>query len=419
MRAELVAIGTELLLGQIANTNAQWLSERLAGIGVDVLHHQVVGDNRERIVEALRLAIGRSDAVIVTGGLGPTGDDITRACLAEVMGVELERDPALEGALRERFATLARDMPLSNLAQADVPRGATPIPARLGTAPGLAATVGGTRVYALPGVPAEMRDMMLVTVLPELGALAGGSVLVSRVIRCTGIAESRTAELLEDLFVASRNPTIAYLAGGGEVKVRLTARGEDRAAGEAAIAPVADEIVRRLGDAVFSARGEDLEEAVVRLLVERSMTLAAAESLTGGLLGSRITAVPGASGVFLGSAVTYATPAKASVLHVDPAIIAAHGVVSGDCAAAMAAGARRLFGADVAVALTGVAGPDAQEGVPPGTVWLGLDADGVSHRRMLRTPGERDAVRRWATQHALDLVRRHLEGRELPAGPIR
>ena len=419
MRAELVAVGTELLLGQIANTNAQWLSERLAEIGVDVLHHQVVGDNHERIVGALDLAVSRADAVIVTGGLGPTGDDITRDCLASLMGVELVRDPAIEAGLRARFAQIGREMPLSNLAQADVPRGATPIVARLGTAPGLAAVVRGARVYALPGVPAEMRDMMLATVLPELGALAGGSTLVSRVIRCTGTAEPRIAELLEDLFVASTNPTIAYLAGGGEVKVRLTARGTDRAEAEAAIAPVADEIVRRLGDAVFSARGEELEEAVVRLLGERGATLAAAESLTGGLFGARVTSVPGASAVFLGSAVTYATDAKASVLGIDPAIVETHGVVSGECAAAMAAGARRLFGADVAVGLTGVAGPGAQDDVPPGTVWLGLETSDRTHRRMLRAPGERDAVRRWATQHALDLVRRYLEGRELPEGPLR
>ena len=419
MRAELVAVGTELLLGQIANTNAQWLSERLAEVGVDVLHHQVVGDNHDRIVAALELAISRADAVIITGGLGPTGDDITRPCLADVMGVALDRDAAIEAALRDRFVALGREMPISNLAQADVPRGATPIVARLGTAPGLAATVRGTRVFALPGVPAEMRDMMLATVLPELGAAAGGSTLVSRVIRCTGIAESRTAELLEDLFVASRNPSIAYLAGGGEVKVRLTARGDDRASAEAAIAPVADEIVRRLGDAVFSARGEDLEEAVVRLLGDRGVTLAAAESLTGGLFGARVTAVAGASAVFLGSAVAYATDAKASVLGVDPEVLAEHGPVSGECAVAMAAGARHLFGADVAVAMTGVAGPGAQDGVAAGTLWLGLDAADRSHRRLLRTPGEREAVRRWATQHALDLVRRYLEGRDLPEGPLR
>ncbi|MFM7719048.1 MAG: competence/damage-inducible protein A [Actinomycetota bacterium] len=419
MRCELVAVGTELLLGQIANTNAQWMSERLAEVGVEVLHHQVVGDNHGRIVGAIELTASRADAVILTGGLGPTGDDITRDALAAFLGTALERDASIEDALRARFASLGREMPLSNLVQADVPRGARPIRARLGTAPGLAAERAGVRLYALPGVPAEMRDMMEQTVLPELAALAGPAAIVSRVIRCTGIAESRTGELLDDLFRESRNPTIAYLAGGGEVRVRLTARGDDRAAAEAAIAPVADEVLRRLGDVVFSDRGEDLEAAVVRLLAGSGRTLAAAESLTGGEFGARVTSVPGASAVFLGSAVCYATGAKAAVLGIDPALLAREGVVSEACAAAMASGARERFGADVAVAMTGVAGPEPQEGVEPGTVWLALDADGTSHRRMLRTPGERAAVRRWATTNALDLVRRFLEGRPLPGGPAR
>ena len=419
MRAEIVAIGTELLLGQIANTNAQWISERLAEVGVDVLHHAVVGDNHGRIVEALRLAASRADVVIATGGLGPTGDDITREALAEVLGVALERDAAIAATLRERFARLGRTMPESNLAQADVPAGARPIPARLGTAPGLAAERDGVTYYALPGVPVEMRDMMTLDVLPDLAARTGGGTIVSRVIRCTGIAESRTAELLDDLFRASRNPTIAYLAGGGEVRVRLTARGATRADAEAAIDPVATEVVARLGDAVVSERGEDLAERVVRLLGDRGETLAVAESLTGGEVGARITAVPGASAVFLGSAVTYATAAKASILGVDPALLAQQGVVSEACALAMAEGARARFGSDVALALTGVAGPEPQDGADPGTVWLGLVADGVAHARLLRMPGERAAVRRWATQNGLDLVRRYLEGRELPTGPAR
>jgi nicotinamide-nucleotide amidase len=419
VRAELVAIGTELLLGQIANTNAQWISERLAEVGVDVLHHTVVGDNHGRIVEALRLAASRADVVIATGGLGPTGDDITRDALAEVLGVELERDPAIADGLRARFALLGRAMPESNLAQADVPVGARTISARLGTAPGLAAERDGVTFYALPGVPVEMRDMMTLTVLPELAERTGGGTIVSRVIRCTGIAESRTGELLDDLFRASRNPTIAYLAGGGEVRVRLTARGATRAEAEAAIDPIAAEVVARLGDAVVSDRGEDLETRIVRLLGERGVTLAIAESLTGGEVGARITAVPGASEVFLGSAVTYAAAAKVGVLGVDPELLAREGVVSEACAIAMAAGARALFDSDVALSLTGVAGPDPQAGLEPGTVWLGLVADGIAHARLLRMPGERSAVRRWATQNGLDLIRRHLEGHELPTGPAR
>lgn len=419
MRAELVAIGTELLLGQIANTNAQWISERLAEVGVDVLHHTVVGDNHGRIVDALRLAASRADVVIATGGLGPTGDDITREALAEVLGVGLERDPAIAAALRARFALLGRTMPESNLAQADVPVGARTIPARLGTAPGLAAEREGVVLYALPGVPVEMRDMMTLAILPELAERTGGGTIVSRVIRCTGIAESRTGELLDDLFRSSRNPTIAYLAGGGEVRVRLTARGATRAEADAAIDPIATEVVARLGDAVVSDRGEDLETRIVRLLADRAMTLAIAESLTGGEVGARITAVPGASEVFLGSAVTYGMTAKVGVLGVDPELLAREGAVSEACAIAMATGARALFDSDVALSLTGVAGPDPQDGVDPGTVWLGLVADGVVHARLLRMPGERSAVRRWAAQNGLDLIRRHLEGRELPTGPAR
>lgn len=419
MRAELVAIGTELLLGQIANTNAQWISERLAEVGVDVLHHTVVGDNHGRIVEALRLAASRAEVVIATGGLGPTGDDITREALAEVLGVGLERDAGIAEGLRARFARLGRTMPESNLVQADVPVGARTITARLGTAPGLCAERDGVAFYALPGVPVEMRDMMTLAVLPELAVRTGGGTIVSRVIRCTGIAESRTGELLDDLFRTSRNPTIAYLAGGGEVRVRLTARGATRAEAEAAIDPVAAEVVTRLGDAVVSDRGEDLETRIVRLLEDRGLTLAIAESLTGGEVGARITSVPGASEVFLGSAVTYASTAKVGVLGVDPELLARDGAVSEACAVAMAKGARALFDSDIALALTGVAGPDPRDGVEPGTVWLGLVADGVTHARLLRMPGERAAVRRWATQNGLDLIRRHLEGRELPSGPAR
>lgn len=417
MRAELVAVGTELLLGQIANTNAQWLSERLAEIGVDVMHHHVVGDNHDRIVATLSLAAARAEVVIVTGGLGPTGDDITREALAALMGVELVRDAIIEESLRARFASLGRHMPESNLVQADVPVGARTITARLGTAPGLAAEHDGVRFYALPGVPAEMRDMMVDTVLPELALFAGPSALVSRVIRCTGIAESHAAELLRDLFESSRNPSIAYLAGGGEVKVRLTAKGADRSEAESLIAPIADIVVERLGDAVFSSRGEDLEAAVLRLLSGRGLTLAAAESLTGGDLGARVTAVPGASAAFLGSAVCYSAEAKIAVLGVDPAIVRDDGTVSGACAIAMARGARRVFGADLALALTGVAGPDPEEGHDPGTVWIALAGDEVEHSRLMKTPGERATVRRWAVQNALDLLRRHLEGRELPTSP--
>jgi competence/damage-inducible protein CinA-like protein len=414
VRAEILGVGTEILLGQIANTNAQWISERLAEIGVDVMHHGVVGDNADRIVQALRAATSRADVVIVTGGLGPTQDDVTRPALAVAVGVGLVRRPEIEERLRARWAATARDMPESNLVQADVPEGGRTIAPERGTAPGLVVDLHDARVYALPGVPAEMREMMEGTVLPELRALAGPSALVSRTLRCVGIPESKVAELLDDLFHGSTNPTVAYLAGGGEVRVRLSAKARTQEAAERVIEPVAREVATRLGDVVFSARDESLEQVVGRLLLETGRTVACAESLTGGELGARITGVPGASGYFRGSLVAYAVDVKGEVLGVSAETLERHGPVSRACAAEMAGGARRLFGADIAVALTGAAGPEAHGGAEPGLVWVALEAVDASHQRRLRWPGDRAFVRRLAEQSALDLLRRHLAGLPLP-----
>jgi nicotinamide-nucleotide amidase len=414
MRAEIVAVGTELLLGQIANTNAQWISEQLASFGVDVLRHQAVGDNHERVVEAILLAASRSDVVILSGGLGPTQDDLTRPALADAAGVQLVRLPEIERALRERFRMRGRPMSDSNLAQADVPEGGRFIAPERGTAPGLVVRIGGATVYALPGVPVEMREMMQGTVLTEVGALAGPSSLVSRTLRCYGLAESRISELLDDLYHGSSNPTVAYLAGGGEVHVRLTAKAETAAEGQSLLDPLEAEVRERLGDHVYGAGNEPLEAVVVRLLAERGLTLAAAESLTGGGFGARITAVPRASDVFLGSAVTYALETKRSLLGVSAETLDGPGPVSRECALEMAAGARRLFGADVAAGLTGAAGPEPHGGAEPGQVWVALEAEGVRHALGFRWPGDRDLVRRFAEQAALDLVRRHLLGLALP-----
>lgn len=414
MRAEVIGIGTEILLGQIANTNARWISERLAEIGVDVLHHQAVGDNVDRIADALRLSLSRAEAVIATGGLGPTQDDVTREALAAVAGVPLERWPALEERLRARWAATGREMPPSNLVQADVPRGARVIEPKRGTAPGLVLELEGRRVYALPGVPAEMQEMMEGTVLPELAALAGPAAIRSRTLRCVGIPESRVAELLDDLFRGLANPTVAFLAGGGEVQVRLTAKAGSREEAEALLGPVAAEVRGRLGDVVYGEGGASLEEVVVGLLKDARRTLAAAESLTGGGLGARITSVPGASAVFLGAAVTYDERAKRAVLGVPAAVLEREGPVSRACAAEMASGARRLFGADLAVALTGAAGPEPHGGAEPGLVWVALESEDVRHQRSLRWSGDRAFVRRLAEQAALDLIRRHLAGLPLP-----
>jgi competence/damage-inducible protein CinA-like protein len=416
VRAELVGVGTELLLGQIANTNAQWMSERLAAVGIDVLHHQVVGDNLDRIVAVLTLALERADVVLVTGGLGPTEDDITRDALAAMLGVPMRRHPEIESLLRSKFDRYrSAAMPLSNLRQADVPEGCRYIVPIQGTAPGLIAEfTDGGRIYAMPGVPAEMMEMMEHTVLPEVSALAGPSTLISRTVRAAGIGESRVAEILRDLFTSLTNPTVAYLASLGEVKVRLTAKAATAEEAERLLAPVVGEVVRRLGDAVFSTSDETLEGAVTRLLGEGNLRLACAESLTGGGVAERMSRAPGSSRTFVGGAVTYTAEAKRRVLGVTAETLEGPGVVSEACALEMAAGARRLFGADIAVSLTGAAGPEPHGGAEPGTVWIGLDAEGLAHGLGYVSRGERDQVRRWAEQAALDLVRRHLEGRGLP-----
>ena len=413
MRAEIIGVGTELLIGQIANTNARWISERLAELGIDVLHHQAVGDNHDRIVASIALASSRADVVIVTGGLGPTQDDLTRPALAEAAGATLVRHREIEEALRERFRVRGRRMPDSNLSQADVPEPGRYIEPERGTAPGLVVEVGSATVYAVPGVPSEMREMMEGTVLPELAAVAGPATLASRTLRCYGLAESRVSELLDDLYHGSSNPTIAYLAGGGEVHVRLTAKA-DAAAAEGMLDELEREVRARLGDHVYGT-DESLEFVVGGLLADRELTIACAESLTGGGVGERISAVPGASAYFLGSAVTYSEQAKRSVLGVAASTIEGPGPVSAECAAEMASGARRVFGADVAVALTGAAGPEPHGGAQPGQVWIALDADGVAHQQGFRWPYDRDLVRRFSELAALDLVRRHLLGLPLPA----
>lgn len=411
MNAEVVGIGTEILLGQIANSNAQWISERLAEIGVDVLHHQGVGDNVERIADALRLALSRAEVVIATGGLGPTADDITRDAVAAATGRPSRRRPAIEDFLTDKFRRLGRDMPESNLVQADVPEGARYILPGRGTAPGLILELeGGRRLYAVPGVPAEMQEMMEGTILPELARLTEATI-VSRILRVVGVAEARVGELLDDLFQGSTNPTVAYLASAGEVRVRLTAKASTREEAETLIDPLERQVRERLGDAVFGADEEELEEVVGRLLSDRELWLSCAESLTGGSLAARIVRIPHASKYFSGAAVCYSPDAKRDVLGVSDQTIERHGTVSEACALEMARGALKVFGSDVALATTGVAGPEELEGKPPGTVWVALAARDAEEARTFRAPGDRDQVRRWTEQGALDLLRRYLLAR--------
>ncbi len=413
MRIEIVAVGTELLLGQIADTNSAWLGQQLALGGVDSHFHQAVGDNKARIVLALRTALARSDGVITCGGLGPTHDDITREAIAEVMNVPLERDPALVERIAEVFASRNREMPASNARQGDVPAGAAPIPQQLGTAPGLVCPVGTKVVYALPGVPYEMQEMFTRAVLPDIrrrvAEVGETSVIASRVVRTWGMTESalgeRLAPRIAALDDAGGNPSIALLASGIEgIKVRITAKATDAAAAAAMLQAEEAQVRTLLGEIVFGVDDETMESAVAAALGVRSWSLGLAESLTGGLVSARLVNVPGASTWFRGGVVAYASEVKFSLLGVPSGP-----VVSEEAALAMASGARRQLGADVGLALTGVAGPEEQDGEPPGTVVVGIALpDAQPEAVRLRLPGDRDRVRQYATISALDLLRRRL-----------
>ncbi len=412
MRIEVVAVGTELLLGQIADTNSAWLGEQLALSGVDSHFHQAVGDNLERIVLALRTALARSDGVICCGGLGPTHDDITRDAIAEVMHVPLVRDNEVLERIAVMFASRGRAMPESNGRQADVPVGATIIPQTTGTAPGLICPVGHKVIYALPGVPYELVEMATRAVLPDLRArldvTGDAAAIVSRVVRTWGMSESGLGEVLAPRIEALDkvgNPTIALLASGIEgIKVRITAKAPDEANAAAMVEDEATRVRALVGETAFGTDEENMEVAVATLLRRRGLSLGLAESLTGGLVASRLVNVSGASDWFRGSVVAYASDVKFSVLGLPEGP-----VVSAEAVRAMADGARRVLGADVGLALTGVAGPDEQEGHPPGTVFIGLALPGREAESLeVQLPGDRERVRQFASISALDFLRRRL-----------
>ncbi|MDQ3756349.1 MAG: competence/damage-inducible protein A [Actinomycetota bacterium] len=408
MRCEVVAVGTELLLGQIVDTNSSWLGDQLAAAGIDSHFQTKVGDNLARIVQALRIGLSRSDAVIVCGGLGPTQDDITREAIAEVMNVPLERDEAMVDVIRSMFEARGRAMSENNARQADVPRGASVIPQTRGTAPGLVCPVGNKVVYAVPGVPYEMQDMLERVVLPDLQRRADTqATIVSRVLRTWGLAESTLAETLGPRLEAlepAGNPTIAFLASGMEgIKVRITAKAETPEAAQGLLAAEEAEVRALLGPVVFGVDADTMESAVGSLLVQAGLTLGLAESVTGGLIASRVVNVPGASRWFRGGVVSYASEVKHDVLGVPEGP-----VVSEQAAAAMAEGACKVLGADVGLSVTGVAGPAEQEGHRPGTVFFGVRLDGFTDVISVRLPGDRDRIRQYAAISALDFLRRRL-----------
>lgn len=409
MRCSVVAVGTELLLGQIVDTNSSWIGEQLAANGIDSLLQVKVGDNHQRIVDVVRSALREADAVIMCGGLGPTHDDLTREAIAEVMGVELVLHEDIAQVIRHIFESRGRRMADNNLQQAMVPVGATVIHQTRGTAPGLMCPVGDKVIYAVPGVPHEMQDMMERAILPDLRARSGDtSVIASRVIRTWGESESGLNERLNPIISQLEevgNPTLAFLASGWEgIKVRLTAKGADSQQAHAVLDEWQAKVLELVGDVVFGFDADNMETVVLNLLREQGLTLGLAESVTGGLVSGRLTSIPGASDVLRGSVVSYSSEVKFDLLDVPRGP-----VVSEDAAVAMAEGARRVLGADVALSLTGVAGPAEQDGQPVGTLCIAVAIKGrATVSTTLRMPGQRDQMRQMSVISSLDFLRKQI-----------
>lgn len=409
--AELIAVGTELLLGNIANTDAQMISQGLSQLGINVYYHTVVGDNPQRVRQAVDIARGRADILITTGGLGPTCDDLTKVAVAQAFGKELVYHEPSAQRIRERFAQRGTPVTENNFQQAMVPEGCTVLDNDWGTAPGVAFASGGTHVLMLPGPPRECEKMFRHRALPYLQKLSDG-VIASRTVKTFGIGESAAEALLRDLMNALHNPTLAPYAKPTGTELRITAHAPTREEALRRIAPVEERVKAILGDKVIGVDVDSLEEVCFALLKDRGLTVGTAESCTGGLLAKLLTDLPGSSAVFRGGVVSYTNGVKAGLLGVPQDLLDRYGAVSPQVAEAMARGAKAALGCDIALSTTGVAGPDADDrGNPIGLVYLGLAwGDQCQVTEFRAGPVERERVRRQAAQTALDLLRRHLTG---------
>ncbi|MBE6908052.1 MAG: competence/damage-inducible protein A [Ruminococcaceae bacterium] len=409
-RAELIAVGTEILLGNIANTDAQMLSEKLAELGVDVLYHTVVGDNPGRLRAALELARTRVDVIITTGGLGPTYDDLTKQTICETFGRKNVLHPELEAWLREWFAQRGRTMTENNLRQAYLPENCTIFHNHNGTAPGCAFCEGGVHVLMLPGPPHECSLMFETGAADYLRALSH-DVIASHTLRIYGKGESEVEMLLHDRIAAMTNPTVAPYAKPDECMLRVTAKAASREEAERLLGPAVDEVMGVVGEWVYGVDVDNLESVCVAALKARGATLSAAESCTGGLIAKRITDVPGASAVFLGGVVSYTNGVKAHVINVPEALLDEFGAVSEPVARAMAEGVRAVTGSDYALAVTGLAGPDGDDrGNPVGLVYVALASpDGTVVRECRFGRRTREHIRQQAANTALDMLRRKLQ----------
>jgi nicotinamide-nucleotide amidase len=409
MRCSVVAVGTELLLGQIVDTNSSWLGEQLAAAGIDSLFQVKVGDNLARIVATLRSTLEQADAIIICGGLGPTHDDITREAIAEIMGVELEMNDEVALVIEQLFTSRGRRMPQNNLRQAMVPKGAKIIEQRRGTAPGLICPVGQKVMYAVPGVPFELYEMFERAILPDLLARSGeASVIKSRVLRTWGDSESGLNERLVGVINELEkvgNPTLAFLASGWEgIKVRLTAKANTEGQAIELLDTWDAKVREQVKDLVFGVDEQNMETVVLQNLRDRKLTLAVAESVTGGLVSGRLTAIAGASDVFCGSIVSYDSEVKFDLLNVTRGP-----VVSESAAKEMAIGVRKTLGSDIGLALTGVAGPSEQDGVKVGTLCVGLALpNGDVRATTFNLPYGREQMRQFSVISALNFLRQSL-----------
>jgi nicotinamide-nucleotide amidase len=409
MDAEIIAVGSELLTPQHTDTNSLYLTERLNQLGILVRFKSIVGDSREDLEAMLRAAMARSPLIVLTGGLGPTEDDLTREVVAQVLARPLHEIPELRQRLMERYARLGRPMPENNLRQAQVPEGADWLENRNGTAPGIWIEEKDHILVLLPGPPRELEPLFDATCVPRLERRASGSPVKTRVYKVVGLPESEVDQMIAPLYRPYANPSTTILASLGSIEVHLRARAATDREAEARLAELGDKIELALGDHVYSSKGESLEEIVGMYLVMRQKTVAVAESCTGGLLAERLTRVSGSSSYFLGGAVCYTNEMKTRWAGVPADLIKTHGAVSKPVAQSLAEGVRTRAGASIGVGITGIAGPTGgTDGKPVGLVFVALADERGTQVREFHFPGSRDRVRHWATQMALEMVRRRI-----------
>jgi nicotinamide-nucleotide amidase len=406
MKAEIIAVGSELLTPDRQDTNSLFLTEELNKLGIEVLRKTIVGDNRELLAEAFHDALNRVPVVIASGGLGPTEDDLTRETVAELLGRKLRRNDAVARAIEARFRSFKRDMPAVNLRQAMVPEGAEVLQNPRGTAPGLWLEDNGRMIALLPGPPKELKPLFLEQVFPRLQRRVSGVRMFQRELRVTGLGESHVEERIRPIYTRYADVNTTILAAPGEIQIHLRAWTDDAAHADATL----DEIVRgfelALGDRIFAHSDTSLEEVVAEILTTDHATISAAESCTGGLLAERLTRIPGSSNYFLGGVVCYSNELKTAWADVPPEIIRAKGAVSSEVAIALAEGIRRRVGSTLGVGITGIAGPSGgSDEKPVGTVHIALAHQGGVKQRIVHLPGDREMIRLYATQIALDMVR--------------